>query len=121
LNNRFTEIGVGVMEDIYKGNKVWMAVQHFGLPRSACPANNDALENKIKTDQAQIKTDDAILADLKKQIDEEGDINTGHHNDLIKQYNELVAVYNKLVSSTREKVTEYNSGVRILNACLEGH
>ncbi len=120
LNARFTEIGVGVMQGTYNGNKVWIAVQHFGLPRSACPMNDTVLENEIKANQSQTTTDDAILTDLKNQIDQEGDINTGHHNELIKQYNALVPVYNKLVSDTQEKVTRYNAEVRILNACLEG-
>ncbi len=120
LNVRFTEIGIGVMQGTYNGNKVWIAVQHFGLPRSACPMNDNVLENKIKANQVQIKADDVTLTELKNQIDQEGDMNTGHHNDLIKQYNALVAVYNALVSDTKEKISAYNGEVRILNACLEG-
>ena len=38
LNNRFADIGVAIVKGTYKGRVVWIGVQEFGLPLSACPA-----------------------------------------------------------------------------------
>jgi uncharacterized protein YkwD len=47
LNVKYQEIGVAVLRGVYQGKKVWMAVQHFGLPLSYCPRPNENLKTEI--------------------------------------------------------------------------
>ena len=62
LNSRYTEIGIGVEKGLYKGKKVWLAVQIFGRPLSLCAEPDysikkmiNELENKISLLDIKIK------------------------------------------------------------------
>ncbi len=55
LNDRYSEIGVGIKQGTYQGRTVWIATQHFGLPKNACPAVNEGLKASITTHQAQME------------------------------------------------------------------
>src|SRR3989344_2281020 len=48
LNERFTEIGVAIIKGKYNGGTVWIGVQEFGLPMSAC--NQPSIQLKIQID-----------------------------------------------------------------------
>ncbi|HYC34592.1 MAG TPA: CAP domain-containing protein, partial [Candidatus Paceibacterota bacterium] len=37
LGTQFTEIGIAAKKGMFKGEEVWIAVQEFGKPLSACP------------------------------------------------------------------------------------
>lgn len=52
LNARFTEIGVGVGKGTFEGRETWLAVQVFALPRSACPAVDARLDDRIAEGKA---------------------------------------------------------------------
>jgi len=120
LNTRFTDIGVGVMQGNYKGDTVWMAVQHFGLPRSACPSVDESLKNTITANQAQIDADEAKLEQLKNQMAEEGSNGGSPHASTVDEYNSLVKIYNSLLAETDTEISDYNQEVRALNACIAG-
>lgn len=118
LNNRYTEIGVSVGKGTYNGKSVWIAVQHFGLPKSACPAINEVLKGLIDIDQRNIKAIETDLAIKKAKIDS-GAVSEGMTtNEQIDQYNTLVNEYNKLILSIKEKINKYNGEVRDFNNCI---
>jgi uncharacterized protein YkwD len=118
LNNRYSEIGAAVGQGVYNGQTTWMAVQHFGLPRSACPAIDEVIKGIITLDQKQIKMTGENLAMRQSKI-ESGVVYEGLTvNEQIAKYNEIVVSYNKLIQDVKEKISQYNSTVRAFNNCL---
>jgi uncharacterized protein YkwD len=118
LNNKYTEIGVAVGQGNYKGNSVWMSVQHFGLPKSACPSIDNVLKGIIEIDQKDIKTMEEDLSDRRIRIDS-GAVSEGMTtSEQITKFNILVNEYNKLISDVKLKINEYNTQVRDFNECI---
>ncbi|MFQ6049481.1 MAG: CAP domain-containing protein [Candidatus Paceibacterales bacterium] len=120
LNDDYQEIGVAVSKDIFDGESTWLAVQHFGLPLSACPQLDETLETKIGTNQNQIKelqkTLEALLVKIQTMKPKRGRA----YNQKIEQYNALASQYNTLIEETEVLVNKYNNQVRLFNECAAG-
>lgn len=118
LNNRYSEIGVAIVKGVYQGQWVWIGVQEFGLPLSACPGPDEALKSKIQTNQATIDSMSSQLTTIREQIT---DSKKNRQDDsLINSYNKLVESYNDLVNSTKELINQYNGQVNKFNQCVNG-
>lgn len=118
LNKNYTEIGVAVGKGKYEGRNVWMAVEHFGTPRSICPSIDDILYGLILINKNK-------LSDISKELEERqekiknGAIYEGmSFYEQISSYNKLVNDYNNLISETKIKIEEYNKQVQLFNSCL---
>jgi len=120
LNSRYTEIGVAVGRGTFEGRSVWMAVQEFGLPASACPAPSELLAGEI--DQHKAALDDLIILvnEAKERLDEEKNKRSAEYTRKTNEYNELVDQYNALLAQTKEKVSTYNEQVTRYNDCADG-
>lgn len=117
LNENYQEIGVSVIKGIYEGRTTWMAVQHFGMPVSACPQPDETLkaqieENKIRADALQTE-----LNILKNEIESARPRHKPDYNEKIDEYNNLVSQYNTLIAETKNIVAEYNLQVNSFNNC----
>ncbi len=118
LNDNYTEIGVAVGYGLYRGENVWMAVQHFGLPKSSCPLINEVLKGIIDIEQKNINSMTIELSNLRNNIDK-GVVYKGMTvNEQINNYNQAVADYNKVISNIKEKISSYNNSVKAFNDCL---
>lgn len=118
LNNKYSDIGVSVGKGVYMGNSVWMAVQHFALPKTACPTIDGVLKGIIDIYQKNIAQMEAVLVSKKITIDS-GAISGGvTTNGQINDYNLLVSEYNKLILDVKNKINIYNNQVRDFNNCL---
>lgn len=118
LNDRYTEIGVSVGRGIFEGREVWLAVQHFGLPKSACPSISSSLKSSIDSMQSKSKSIQKDLDKLKTDIDTTTD--SLIRSEIIKKYNDMVNTYNTLIGNVKASVDKYNSQVRAFNACVKG-
>jgi uncharacterized protein YkwD len=118
LNTRYTEIGVAVGKGMYNGTITWLAVQHFGMPQSACPTIDDILRGSIEALEKDLKTKEADLATRRQMIDSGAVYQGMSHNEQINTYNQLIEAYNKLIISVKEKVATYNVQVSKYNACI---
>jgi len=118
LNENYTEIGVAVGRGEFDGKSLWMAVQHFGTPRSACPFVNEVVVGTIASNQKFIdeleKDLNKRLAKINRGVDYEGRTT----REQIDVYNALINSYNELVVGTKEKINIYNEQVRAFNSCL---
>lgn len=123
LNIKYQEIGVAVLQGIYQGKKVWMAVQHFGLPESYCPKPNTNLKTEIDAEEQlinQLRTNlDLSRAELEAQrpkTKEEIEI----YNKKVDEYNINLGQYNLFVEQVKSLINNYNSQVESFNNCLNG-
>lgn len=121
LNTKYTEIGVAVGHGIYEGRDTWLAVQHFGTPRSVCPTINEVLRGSIEILENNIKTMNNDLNLDKKRIDS-GVVYEGKTpNEQISIFNSMVASYNDSVKQLKEKIDSYNESVKLFNSCLSSY
>ncbi len=121
LNTKYQEIGAAVLQGIYQGKKVWMAVQHFGLPSSYCPKPNANLKTEIDAEEQlvnQLKIDlDVLRTELEAQkpkTKEEIEI----YNEKVDEYNTDLSQYNLLVEKVKNLINDYNNQIELFNSCL---
>ncbi len=121
LNAQYSEIGVAVGKGIFEGRTVWMAVQHFGLPKDACPSVDPILSGIISLNKKKIAVLEADLVLRRKQIESRLVYRGQTHDEQVDAYNDLVATYNALIFETKQKVSEYNTQVQTSNECIENY
>ncbi len=117
LNTHYTDIGVAVGRGLFEGKETWLAVQHFGLPRSTCPSINTLIKAAVQAGQKQLSDLQTELDALGKSI-ESGAVYEGMtREEQIAKYNGLVPAYNQLVKDMKIKIDEYNTQVKAFNDC----
>lgn len=121
MNKNYKEIGVAVGKGIFEGKEIWIAVQHFGTPRSVCPAISESIYKEINSKQVEVDSLDKDLAGRIKVIEREGTPYEEASKEYIKkvdEYNNLIIYYNKLVDEIKTKIDIYNEQVRNFNLCI---
>jgi len=116
LNEKFQEIGVAVKKGNFEGKEVWIAVQHFGKPLSACPLPDENLKKKIENNETELKEIEEELLSLKEEIEKK--VPKWMVKEKIKEYNDLVNKYNFLLKETQNLISEYNKQVELFNQCV---
>lgn len=88
----FTELGVAAGPGTFEGQPAWLAVQTFGLPLSACPTPNPALQTTYQQKKTQIERLGPELNNLSSGFTallKQGQDKIAAGNRLIEQGNEL--------------------------------
>lgn len=117
LNAQYQEIGIAVGRGTYKGSEVWMAVQSFGKPLSACPTIDSGIAVSVKENNTELER-------LNKELDQRKVVIDGlaprdpNLNLYIQEYDAAIAVFNKLVEETDALIKTYNTQVDLFNACV---
>ena len=117
LNTNYREIGVAVIKGQYQGNTVWVGVQHFGMPASACPSVDATLKATIDAGQATIASLDAQITAAKNLIDSDPNTTSSEYSQKIDAYNATIGQYNTLVTTIKSDITQYNNEVNTFNTC----
>jgi uncharacterized protein YkwD len=118
VNKHYTEIGVALGKGKFEGKDIWMAVQHFGAPRSICPLIDQVLYGKIILNQNKLKEMENELV-LRREMISKGGLYEGNtHYEQIDIYNSLINPYNSLIKDTKQKIENYNNQIRAFNLCL---
>jgi len=118
LSTKYQEIGVAVKKGSFEGRETWLAVQHFGLPLSACPQPDVKL--KVEIDENEKEIDELaeklrlLQVEIKKMRPKWG----SEYERKIDEYNLLVEKYNSLAKETQTLIESYNSQVKSFNQCL---
>lgn len=118
LNGSYSEIGVSVIKGVYKGEPVWIAVQEFGLPLSACPAPDGLLKARIENSKVQLEAMVSGLDRKKSDIDKAANQGSAYYNQLVDEYNQMVRDYNLLANELKDFVADYNRQVNSFNNCV---
>lgn len=119
LNDRFAEIGAAVIKGSYKGQTVWIGVQEFGLPLSACEQPNRDLKNWIDLNQRKLDQLSLQIEEKKFEIDN-AKLKSERYNQLANEHNQLVIQYNQTAQETKNLILQYNNQVNIFNQCVSG-
>jgi uncharacterized protein YkwD len=117
LKPEYQDIGVGVSQGLYQGHTVWVIVQHFGRPRSACPTISSSLKALVEAGEKEITQLAAKLNDLNKQV-QEGRAQGKDMNTEADTYNAQLATYNARFAEVNNLRLKYNEEVRAFNSCL---
>lgn len=120
LNNRYSEIGVGIIKGFYEGRNTWLAVQHFGLPLSRCPSPEQVLREEINTNQAEIDSLQAAIISLEAELKSMKRKERESYNQKVNEYNAMIYQYNNLIDETKSLVEQYNLQVSLFNDCVSG-
>jgi len=120
LNPNYQEIGVAVKKGIFEGKIVWMAVQHFGLPLSACSQPDEVLKNEIEEKQNEVIQLQNALKNLEIEIKNIRPRRGTFYNQKVEEYNLLISEYNVLLGEIETLINSYNSQIKLFNACVGG-
>lgn len=118
LKEKYGEIGVAAKWDEYNGKRVWMAVQIFGTPASACPTPSRDLPLLIN--KLEERADDLKLR-IELADDELEELEGEDYNNKVKLRNRLVEVYNKIGEEMDDLVNKYNNQIEERNNCIAGY
>lgn len=118
LNTQYQEIGIAVERGLFEGKYTWLAVQHFGLPLSACPQPSKNLKTSIVSSENQIeelqKTLELLLAEIKNTRPRRDPT----YSQKVEEYNNLIEQYNDLIGQTKLLINDYNNQVKAFNDCV---
>ncbi|MEX0877281.1 MAG: CAP domain-containing protein [Candidatus Spechtbacterales bacterium] len=120
VKSSYTQIGVGLSRGEFEGNEVWVAVQHFGRPRSECPEPDENILSKINANKERMKELESEIEKKRQELDAMNPKRGPLYNAKVREYNELVEEYNGLVNETKELSDQYNLQVREFNECASG-
>lgn len=96
----FAEIGVAVRRGSFQGREIWLAVQVFALPKSACPAVDDTLVKTVDEQERELKKLDARIRGQRTRVEE-----------LVRERDALAAEIARLVSEGNAKIAEGNAEI----------
>lgn len=116
LQTKFAEIGIATVTGTYKGRVVWVGVQEFGRPRTACPAVSENERAAINAEETRLNDLDKELRSLRRAVNE---ATTGaDYNAAVEVFNVRVREYNGATTVLRAKVSAFNAQVNAYNRCL---
>ncbi len=119
LNERYMEIGVAAGKGMFEDREIWMAVQVFSTPVSACPEVDESLKEEIDNKKRQIEEIVEKRRQLEEEIDNIDEKGGSLHAEKSFKYNQLGKEHDKVVTSKNKLIDEYNSQVRERRACID--
>jgi uncharacterized protein YkwD len=119
LDSRYEEIGVAVLRGVYKGRRVWVAVQEFGKPTSSCTPPDVLLKNTIEENRIKIESLSAHLVTLRSELEAlKNNSDASVYNQKVVVYNNLVNETNSLVEKIKPLTGNYNDQIALYNRCI---
>jgi hypothetical protein len=118
LSATYTEIGIASGKSTYKGNTIWMVVQTFGLPKTACPVVDPDMRSELEDLRTKLEMIERILSVREARVKATRTSDALYLTHL-NAYNSTVTLYNTYVAEHREKVARFNEEVDAFNVCLK--
>jgi hypothetical protein len=117
----YTETGISVKTGSMNGKKVIIIVQHFGVPRSACPNISDAVVQTMQNLEQKAGTAKESADLLRDQVHqaEKQTSDSSLFDVLIDRYNNAIRTYNQFVTEFQSITNEYQRQVKNYDSCVE--
>ncbi|OHA62956.1 MAG: hypothetical protein A2748_00565 [Candidatus Wildermuthbacteria bacterium RIFCSPHIGHO2_01_FULL_45_20] len=119
LHSRFTEIGIAAREGTFEGEKTWLAVQVFGLPKSSCPRIDESLGMQIKLMDMILQERRLRLEQMRQEL-QSYLVNDAYYQELVRAYQSLGEEYNTDAERQKSDTDQYNTQVQEFNVCVQG-
>lgn len=120
LSTKYTEIGVAVIQGTFNGKEVWMGVQEFGKPTSACPAVDESIKQNIDASNIELDSVAQKITEKKEALQATTPETNPDYNTHVDEINALVAEHNVLVQKIKAWIVQYNKSVAQFNLCANG-
>lgn len=117
LNDRYEEIGIALQQGVFEGNSIWLAVQVFARPLSACDLPSEILKTEITLGKIQSEELILILDQMREELRIFHPKSGPSYKRKVEEYNVLVERYNTLVGELQANINSYNLEVQAFNAC----
>lgn len=117
LNTSYKEMGAYAIRGIFEGKEVWVAVQHFGVSRAACPAIDNSLKEGIDAMNEQLARQEITIESLSAKINVQNSNQKGYE-ETVNEFNRLITAYNQMRDISKGMVSTYNQQVAQFNDCL---
>lgn len=114
----YQNIGVNVRTGNLKGSQVVMIVQHFGIPKNACPSVSESMLRTLQSVEQEALTSKKTAEELEKKINQNTNVNDEELDSLIGVYNATIRNYNNLVLQFKKISAEYNEQVKQYDDCI---
>ncbi len=118
LEERYEEMGVFTKKGEHEEREVWLAVQVFGMPSSACPEVDESLLERINNKKEEAGEVQNEKENLKEEMDAIEDRTSEEYVKRVEEYNALVKEYNSLVNSLDPLINDYNRQVELRKECI---
>jgi len=118
LSQSYREIGVAIQKGIFNGNSVWLAVQHFGLPLSACTQPGEIIRLEIEKNQQELEEFQGLLLEARSELRAMRPKWTSFYQQKLEEYNNLVEKYNNLLAENKTLINQYNAEIQQFNQCI---
>ncbi len=116
LNPKYTEMGAAVGIGDYKGQKQWMAVQHFAKPIPLCKEVDETVQNNINIEKIALEADERELQKRAGFIESDPTVD----KEYINNYNNMVNNYNERLNRLRVTIADFNETIVGYNNCIKG-
>lgn len=116
LNPRYTEMGAAVGIGDYKGQRQWMAVQHFAKPIPLCEEIDVSVQNNINIEKIALEADERELQKRAGFIES----NSSVDREYLNSYNTMVNNYNERLNRLRLIIDNFNETIVKYNTCVKG-
>ena len=118
LKENHQDIGIAVEEGMYDGKRVWVGVQIFGRPSSACQAPSKALQANIELYENEIDRLTVTINNARAELEQMEPKWGSVYNQKVDEYNSLVRFTNGLIEDLKTFIAQYNEQVSIYNSCI---
>lgn len=117
LKPTYTEIGIAAGHGVYQGRSAWIVVQHFGLPKTECPAVDTKLRATIDSQEDALAIMQRLAAVRKAQL-ETTSRGSSLYRARLAAFTLAANSYNEYAANYRSLVEQYNEGVDDFNTCV---
>ncbi len=119
LNVKYREIGIAAGRGTYEGEQIWLAVQIFGLPLTACPFTGKELRSEIEKQKIELDTWGTALDVQYQELKRSGSRQDPEYSQKVRDYNAEADEYNKAAAEMKAMVEEYNARILEQQQCLD--